>query len=97
MRKTAAMFIPNAEVTEFPVHRARPMRIRSRVPVTIIDDIGRELEAIIGNFSKDGFMAECETKLPVYSVIETTHPHFGAIKAEIRWSDGWRFGALILR
>lgn len=96
MPNAAAMFVPNSEINEFSLRRPRAMRIKARIPVILIDDVGRELDAIIGNFSKDGFMAECEVRLPVHSVVETTHPHLGPIRAEVRWTDGWRFGAMIL-
>lgn len=96
MSNASAMFVPNSEINELPQHCPRPKRIKSRVPVTLIDDVDNELHAVIGNFSQGGFMAECEVRLPVHSIVKTTHPHLGAIRAEIRWTDGWRFGAMIL-
>ena len=96
LTKAARIFVPNGEMNDIPTYKPREARIRSIIPVVITDDVGRELDARIGNFSKGGFMAECEVKMPVDAIIQVEHPQRGLIKAKIRWSDGWRFGAMVI-
>lgn len=66
-------------------------------PVTITDDCGRELLGRLGNISDDGFMAECDEKVRLGSIVAADLPGCGAVRAEVRWVLGWQFGAMILR
>jgi hypothetical protein len=75
---------------------SRPPRWESNADVVVVDDIGRELIGRLGNISEAGFMAECEEKVPMGSIVEIELPERGRVRAEVRWVLGWRFGALIL-
>ena len=74
----------------------RPPRWECRADIVVADDCGRELMGRLGNISDEGFMAECEERLPRGAVVEVDLPGRGRVRAEIRWVLGWRFGALIL-
>jgi hypothetical protein len=43
-----------------------------------------------------GFMAEAEEPVLVGSIVAVDLPDRGAVRAEVRWSEGWRFGCRIL-
>ena len=75
---------------------ARPARWECDAAVVVEDECGRELHARLGNISAAGFMAECEEKLPIGTIVQVHLPDRGAVRAEVRWVLGWRFGALIL-
>ena len=75
----------------------RPPRWSCDADVVIHDDNGRELDARLGNLSDGGFMAECEEKVRLHSIVEVDLPDRGRVRAEVRWVLGWRFGAMILR
>lgn len=75
---------------------ARPPRWECSIDVVVLDDCGREILGRLGNISEAGFMAECEEKLRIGSIVETVIPERGRVRAEVRWAVGWRFGALIL-
>ena len=62
----------------------------------ITDESGRDLACRIGNISEGGFMADCEEEIAADSVIQATLPGRGLVRAEIRWTIGTRFGAMIL-
>jgi len=64
--------------------------------IVVADDCGRALLARIANISDHGFMAETEEKVRKGSIVEVTLPERGPVRAEIRWVQGWRFGAMIL-
>lgn len=66
------------------------------IGVVVVDDCGRELLGRVANISDYGFMAECEEKIRLASVIEVELPERGRVRAEVRWVLGWRFGAMIL-
>jgi PilZ domain len=74
----------------------RPPRWATDFDAAIIDDCGRELIARIANISEGGFMAECEEKMRIGSIVEADLPDRGHVRAEVRWALGWRFGAMIL-
>lgn len=76
------------------IHRAP--RWACDIDVVITDDSGRDLVARVGNISENGFMAECDTRLPLYSLIKVTLPGRGPVHAEVRWAVGNRLGAMIL-
>jgi PilZ domain len=79
-----------------PNYVQRPPRHPISADVTVIDDLGRELESKLWNISEGGFMAECEEKLRIGQEIEVDLPDHGLVRAEVRWVLGWRFGAMIL-
>jgi hypothetical protein len=79
-----------------PVYRHRSERWETTGDITVADDCGRELVARLGNISDGGFMAECEERLPLGTIIVANLPNQGEVRAEIRWVFGWRFGAMIL-
>lgn len=64
--------------------------------ITVADDCGRDLIGRLGNISDGGFMAECEEKVRKGSIVEVDLPTRGRVRAEVRWVQGWRFGAMIL-
>lgn len=64
--------------------------------IVISDESGRDAMGRVANISETGFMVECGTKFPLYSVIQVTLPGRGPVRAEVRWVVGWRFGAMIL-
>jgi PilZ domain len=74
----------------------RPERWECDVDVTVQDDCGRELTGRLANISEGGFMAECEEKVRLHSIVEVVLPGRGPVRAEVRWVLGWRFGAMIL-
>lgn len=76
-------------------HIARPARWACAADITIIDDGGRELFARLGNISDRGFMAEAEEPVRVGSIVDVELPDRGMVRAQVRWSQGWRFGCLI--
>lgn len=82
-----------AESTHFVT---RPPRWECHGEIVVVDESGRELMGRLGNLSEGGFMAECEQKIPKGSIVETTLPDRGRVRAEVRWVLGWRFGAMIL-
>ena len=65
-------------------------------PVTIWDDCGRELLGRLGNISDNGFMAECDEKVRLGSIVEANLPNGRTVQAEVRWVLGWKFGAMIV-
>ncbi len=77
-------------------HVNRPARWACTADITILDHGGRELFARLGNISDAGFMAEAEETVLVGSIIDVELPERGPVRAEVRWSEGWRFGCLIL-
>lgn len=77
-------------------HVNRPARWDCTADITILDHGGRELFAKLGNISESGFMAEAEETVLVGSIIDVDLPERGPVRAEVRWSQGWRFGCLIL-
>jgi PilZ domain len=76
---------------------SRPERWECDADITVNDDCGRELTGKLANISDGGFMAECEEKVRIGSVVEVVLPDRGAVRAEVRWVLGWRFGAKILK
>jgi positive regulator of sigma E activity len=74
----------------------RAPRWECDVEVVVEDDCGRELMGRIANMSDSGFMAECEEKVRLGSIVEVKIPGRGQLRAEVRWVLGWRFGAMIL-
>ncbi|MBA2920457.1 hypothetical protein GON01_01980 [Sphingomonas sp. MAH-20] len=74
----------------------RAPRWECDVEVVVEDDCGRELMGRIANMSEGGFMAECEEKVRLGSIVEVRIPERGRVRAEVRWVLGWRFGAMIL-
>jgi hypothetical protein len=74
----------------------RPPRWECDVEVVVEDDCGRELMGRIANMSDGGFMAECEEKVRLGSIVELRIPERGRVRAEVRWVLGWRFGAMIV-
>jgi PilZ domain len=76
---------------------SRPERWECDVDVMVNDDCGRELTGKLANISEGGFMAECEEKVRIGSIVEVDLPGRGHVRAEVRWVLGWRFGAKILR
>ena len=79
-----------------PLYVPRPPRWECDAEIVVADDCGRELLGRLGNNSHGGFMAECEEKVRLGSVVEVDIPRRGRVRAEVRWVLGWRFGALIL-
>ena len=77
-------------------YAARPPRWACDIDVAIHDDCGRELLGRLANLSDAGFMAECEEKVRIGSIVEVAIPDRGRVRAEVRWALGWRFGAKIL-
>jgi hypothetical protein len=77
-------------------HVNRPARWECRADITLVDHGGRELFARLGNISEQGFMAEAEEQVVVGSIVDVELPERGLVRAEVRWSEGWRFGCRIL-
>jgi positive regulator of sigma E activity len=87
--------MPAAAVAN-PAQVKRPPRWECNVEVVVQDDCGRELFGRLANLSEGGFMAECEEKVRLGSIVEVRIPDRGLVRAEVRWVLGWRFGAMIL-
>lgn len=85
-----------AQAQPQPIFHPRPPRWESNHEITVTDDCGRELIGRLGNLSGNGFMAECEEKVRIGSIVQVTLPELGKVYAEVRWALGWRFGAVIL-
>lgn len=64
--------------------------------ITVVDDLGRDLQARLWNISEGGFMAECEEKLRLGSHVVVDLPGRGKVLAEVRWVLGWRFGGMVV-
>ena len=79
-----------------PNYVQRPPRWSIAADTSVVDGCGRQLQTRLWNISKGGFMAECEEKVRLGSVVEVVIPRRGRVRAEVRWVLGWRFGALIL-
>jgi hypothetical protein len=79
-----------------PNYAGRPERWDCDADVVVADDCGRELQGRLANISNGGFMAECEEKVRIGSIVEVALPGRGTVRAEVRWALGWRFGAMIL-
>lgn len=77
-------------------HVNRPARWVCNAEITIVDHGGRELFARLGNISEMGFMAEAEEPVLVGSIVAVDLPDRGPVRAEVRWSEGWRFGCRII-
>lgn len=77
-------------------HIDRPARWDCTADITVVDHAGRELFARLGNISDAGFMAEAEETVLVGSIVTVALPERGQVRAQVRWSNGWRFGCLIL-
>lgn len=89
--------MPDSQLLEAEVaYINRSPRWACDVGVIITDDCGQELVGRIGNISEGGFMAECEQKVRLGSIVEADLPDRGHVFAEVRWVLGWRFGAMIL-
>jgi PilZ domain len=74
----------------------RPPRLAMAADVTVVDGCGRQLQSRLWNISDGGFMVECEEKVPLGALVTVELPGQGAVRAEVRWVLGWRFGAVIL-
>ena len=74
----------------------RPPRWECNTDVVVEDDCGRELFGRLANISDGGFMAECEEKVRLGSIVKVEVPGRGKVRGEVRWVLGWRFGAMIL-
>lgn len=74
----------------------RPERWECNAGIVVIDDGGQELQGRLANISDSGFMAECEQKMRLGSIIEVDLPGRDRVRAQVRWVLGWRFGAMIL-
>ena len=74
----------------------RAPRWASNAKVCIVDDCGQEIAARLGNISEGGFMADCEEKVRLGSVVEVKLPDRGWVRAEVRWVLGWRFGGMVV-
>jgi hypothetical protein len=83
-------------MSTLPQYQSRPQRWDCRADIVVADDCGRELIGRLGNISDQGFMAECEEKMPKGAVVEVDLPGRGRVRAQVRWVLGWRFGAMIL-
>jgi hypothetical protein len=90
------MLAMQALTTKERPYVARPRRWECDAEITVADDCGRELMGRLANISEGGFMAECEEKVRLGSVVEVVLPERGRVRAEVRWVLGWRFGAMIL-
>ena len=77
-------------------HVARMPRWACDFSVLITDENGSELIGRVANISKGGFMAECEQRVRIASIVEVDLPRRGLVRAEVRWAVGWRFGARII-
>lgn len=77
-------------------HVNRPPRWACNADITLVDHGGRELLARLGNISDKGFMAEAEEQVRIGSIVDVELPEHGPVRAEVRWSEGWRFGCAIL-
>jgi len=77
-------------------YHPRAPRERCDIPVVVTDEDGREILGRLGNISRGGFMAECEEKVRLGSLIQLTLPDEGPVTAQVRWAVGWRFGAMIV-
>ncbi len=77
-------------------YTSRPPRWASNAKVIVIDENGSQILGRLGNISEGGFMADCEEKVRLGSIVEATLPDRGTVSAEVRWVLGWRFGAMIL-
>jgi positive regulator of sigma E activity len=77
-------------------HVQREPRWACNFAVRITDDNGSELIGRLANISDGGFMAECERKVRLGSMVEVDIPERGIVRAEVRWAVGWRFGAKIV-
>ena len=75
----------------------RPDRWECNADIVVVDDSGRELMGRLANISEAGFMAECEQKVPMGTIVEVNLPDRGLVQAEVRWVLGWRFGAMIVQ
>lgn len=75
----------------------RPPRWECDTDISVVDDVGRDLHGRLWNISDAGFMAECEEKVRLGSIVEVELPKLGRVRAEVRWVLGWRFGARILK
>ena len=74
----------------------RAERWECHADIVVADDCGRQLLARIANISDLGFMAESEEKVRKGAIVEVVLPDRGPVRAEVRWVQGWRFGAMIL-
>jgi hypothetical protein len=81
---------------ESRIYTPRAPRWECDAEIMVADDCGRELLARLANISDGGFMAECEEKVRLGSIVEVVLPDRGRVQAEVRWALGWRFGAMIL-
>ena len=75
---------------------SRPERWECNADIVVADDCGRELTGQLANISEGGFMAECEEKVRIGSIVDVVLPDRGPVRAEVRWVLGWRFGAKII-
>lgn len=90
------MFQAKIETHDQPAYALREERWECDVDVLVADDCGRELQGRLANISRGGFMAECEEKVRLGSIVEVDLPERGKVRAEVRWVLGWRFGAMIV-
>lgn len=77
-------------------YQSRPERWEAAGEIVVDDGCGHELTAWLGNISENGFMCDCEQRLPIGAIVIADLPDRGRVRAEIRWVLGWRFGAMIL-
>ena len=88
--------LPAASAPDMTGYTSRAARWACDLGVVITDEKGRELIGRLSNVSDAGFMAECEENLRIGSIVGVDVPSRGPVRAEVRWSLGWRFGAKIL-
>ena len=79
-----------------PAYSLREPRDACDLEALVTDEGGRELLCRIANLSESGFMGECAEKVAADTLISLTLPGRGLVQAEIRWTIGPRFGAMIL-
>lgn len=84
-RPAIAIFEERAETRDETMFRARGRSGDSSFPMTIV------------NVSPHGFMARCETGLPVGSLVSVTLPVVGDFTGEVRWTLGGRIGCRLTR
>jgi hypothetical protein len=83
------------QATQFK-YTPRAPRWASDAKVCVVDENGSEILGRLGNISEGGFMADCEEKVRLGSIVEVKLPDRGWVRAEVRWVLGWRFGAMIV-
>jgi DNA-binding response OmpR family regulator len=80
-----------------PAVANRALRASVSMPTKLMFGDGASASCRVRDISRTGFMGETKHPLPPSTKLALLLPKLGALDAEVRWSDGDRFGARFVK